>query len=119
MEQPEGDEQENPSRISCHLHKAIYGLKQAPHQCHVKLNEALREMGANVSEADPGLYSFITKHGNVHLLVYVDDVLITAQHIAAVEVVKSSLLACLNARDLEEAKHFVGLQIFRDRDSLS
>ena len=117
MEQPEGYEQGDPSRISCHLQKAIYGLKQAPRQWHAKLSEALREMGATVSEADPGLYSCSTKHGEVHLLVYVDDVLIAAQHIAAVEVVKSSLLARFDARDLGEARQFVGLKISRDRVS--
>jgi len=70
-----------------------------------------------VSEADLGLYSCSTKHSEVHLLVYVDDVLIAAQHIAAVEVVKSSLLARFYARDLGEAKQFVGLKISRDRVS--
>ncbi len=54
-----------------HLHKALYGLRQAPRAWHTRLTEELTDMGFRPSAADPGLF-FLDKHGadRIWLLVY-------------------------------------------------
>jgi len=76
LEQPSGIGQEDRSRVICHLEKPIFSLKQALRQKHEMLNEALMETWATEAEADPGLYSCIRIHSEVHLCV--EDVLIAA-----------------------------------------
>jgi hypothetical protein len=49
-------------------------------------------------------------------LVYVDDLLIAAKPLSAVEKVKSLVSAVFDAWDLGEARYFVGFGIIRDRD---
>jgi hypothetical protein len=54
----------------------------------------------------------------VHLLLYVDDILISSQELTRVEEVKSLLASKFDVKDLGEARHFLGMQItfVRERD---
>ncbi|GJZ06729.1 ribonuclease H-like domain-containing protein, partial [Tanacetum coccineum] len=62
----------------CKLNKSLYGLKQALRQWNAKLTTALAEHGFEQSKFDYFLY--IKQKGSVFiaLLVYVDDIVITA-----------------------------------------
>ena len=64
----------------CKLHKAIYGLKQAPHTWFTRLSNILLELVFKGSLVDTSL--FICVHGSIqiYMLVYVDDILITGTH---------------------------------------
>ena len=42
--------------VGCHLHRALYGLRQAPRAWHIRLTEELATMGFRPSAADPGLH---------------------------------------------------------------
>ena len=87
MKQPEGYEEGGPSMV-CHLHKSLYGLRQAPRAWHARLKTELESMGFTASQADPGLNTANLKDGRV-----------------------------FNVRDLEEASYFLSINIIRDRPS--
>ena len=72
-------------------------------------------MSFKPSDADAGLYIAQFKGSNVYILVYVDDILIAAKDIAAVNNVKERLTSIFDVRDLGEAKYFLGMSLDRNR----
>ncbi|WIA41017.1 hypothetical protein OEZ86_004655 [Tetradesmus obliquus] len=108
---------ENGSGLACHLVKTLYGLKQAPRAWHERLHKELEILGFKASDADPSLFIQNNKTSNTYLLTYVDDILIAAPTISAVESIKRSLMSVFDARDLGETNHYLGINIIRDRGS--
>jgi hypothetical protein len=113
---PPGFEQ-GPAGTACHLKKALYGLKQAPRAWHLKLKEELLGMGFIESDADPGLFILHYKDRSVYVLVYVDDLLVAGKNLSDVNRVKQMLMETFDARDLGDAKYFLGMEIERDRSA--
>ena len=114
MKQPKGYE-EGTSDTVCHLKKSLYGLRQAPRAWNTRLKKELELMSFKPSDADAGLYIAQFKGSNVYILVYVDDILIAAKDIAAVNNVKERLTSIFDVRDLGEAKYFLGMSLDRNR----
>lgn len=72
-------------------------------------------MGLTVTYSDESLYIFQDSHGSkTYLLVYVDDLLL-AGHEKTVFSLKEKLEERLDIHDLGNAKHFLGMEILRDR----
>lgn len=61
----------------CKLHKAIYGLNQAPRAWFEKLRSTLVMFGIQESKADTSLFVSFSPSSTVYLLVYVDDIIVT------------------------------------------
>ena len=101
----------------CRLRKSLYGLRQASRTWHKKLHEQLVAMGFKESDADPSLYVRDVDGDVVHVLVYVDDLLIASYGVAKVLEVKSAIMQVFDCRDMGEADLFLGLAIQRDRES--
>jgi hypothetical protein len=96
------------------LKKPLYGLKQAPREWHAKLRAALISMGLQPTAADPSLF---LGPGRLHVLVYVDDLILATPCPASMETLKSQLLDQFDMTDLGELRHYLGMQIVRDRPS--
>ncbi|CAM8972655.1 unnamed protein product [Rhodiola kirilowii] len=58
------------------LRKSLYGLRQAPRNWFAKLASALVEYGFKRSYADYSLFSYIHHNVSMHVLVYVEDLII-------------------------------------------
>ena len=116
LEQPPGYV-EGSGQLSCHLQRALYGLRQAPRAWHERLHQELDQLGFVESDSDPSLFILTSKTDTAYVLVYVDDILIAAHDAASVAGVKAQLMAAFEARDLGEAKLFLGMTISRDRGS--
>ncbi|KAJ9520893.1 hypothetical protein QJQ45_014114 [Haematococcus lacustris] len=116
VQQPEGF-REGSSNTVCRLHKALYGLRQAPRAWHARLREELLAMNFKSSEADPALFTLHLPSGTVYLLVYVDDCLLCTQQgdTTGLAYVKQKLSSVFKLKDLGEARCFLGMQIVRDR----
>jgi Reverse transcriptase (RNA-dependent DNA polymerase) len=100
------------ARKVCRLKKALYGLRQAPRAWHQRLRAALIDNGFTPSSADPGLFTSTNKQGETsYVLVYVDDLLLAASSIAAIDSMKAAIMADFEARDLGEAGTFLGMEM--------
>ncbi|KAA3456249.1 Retrovirus-related Pol polyprotein from transposon TNT 1-94 [Gossypium australe] len=81
MEQPPGFEVlgANGQQLVCKLNKTLYGLHQAPRAWFHTLKQYLvTRLNFNASKADPSLFIRTSSENVVLLMVYVDDIVITA-----------------------------------------
>ena len=116
MEQPVGFQDGGPGMV-CKMHKALYGLRQAPRAWYDKLKLELEKLCFVSSAADPGLWVGKSPAGHdVYLLVWVDDMLIASDTKASTDWAKRRIKEVFEARDLGPAGVFLGMQIVRDRE---
>jgi phosphopantetheinyl transferase (holo-ACP synthase) len=111
--QPPGYE-EGTSMV-CHLHRTLYGLRQAPRAWHQRLKAELVKLGFRESQADPGLFIGEHKGQPTYILCYVDDLAIASATLDAVKAAKASLMKAFDARDLGDMTLFLGMGVVRDR----
>jgi hypothetical protein len=94
------------------LVKSLYGLKQSPRVWWKLVSCYFQSLGFKRVDSDWGLY--YSKEKEAHLLLYVDDVLITAPSMEAVNWLKDALKEKWSWTDLGEAAYVLGLRIDRD-----
>jgi hypothetical protein len=111
MEQPQGFKDATHPQYVCKLHKAIYGLKQAPRAWFNRFSSFLLDIGFKASLVDSSLFLF--HNGRIHLfmLIYVDDIIITHTHPAAVQSVILRLQQEFPVKDLGPLNFFLGIQV--------
>jgi hypothetical protein len=98
----------------CQLQRSLYGLKQAPRAWFQRFaNYALR-FGFSSSRCDSSL--FIYRHGTEvsYLLIYVDDIVLTASSTDLVHRIISSLHKEFDMTDLGALNYFLGISVTRD-----
>ena len=81
MSQPPGFEDLLHPQLVCKLHNTLYGLKQAPRAWNDQFTQFLPSLGFTTTYSDPSLF---VKHVGPHivvLLLYVNDIIITAVHL--------------------------------------
>ncbi|KAE8693687.1 hypothetical protein F3Y22_tig00110794pilonHSYRG00085 [Hibiscus syriacus] len=113
MQQPSGFEEvnEHGKPFVCKLQKALYGLRQAPRNWHVKLKQNLVQMEFMVSRVDPSLFLKRSSQGIIYVLVYVDDIVITGSTLTDVEEVVAMLKDRFSLKDLGELRYFLGIEV--------
>lgn len=95
----------------CRLRKSLYGLKQAPRCWFSKLSSALVKYGFQQSLGDYSLFTFEQGTTRIHILVYVDDLIITRSDVKATTSFKDYLSACFHMKDLGDLKYFLGIEV--------
>jgi hypothetical protein len=64
--------------LVCRLHKSLYGLKQAPRAWYSRFATYLTTLGFIEVKLDTSLFIFRRSSDTVYLLLYVDDIILTA-----------------------------------------
>ncbi|KAL8105893.1 hypothetical protein AgCh_029627 [Apium graveolens] len=109
--QPEGFVKEGEEHLVYRLHKALYGLRQAPRAWYSKLNRCLEELGFSKCPYEHAVYT--KKFGGETLIiaVYVDDLLITGTNILVIERFKAQTSLKFDMSDLGLLSHYLGLEV--------
>jgi hypothetical protein len=94
------------------VQKSLYGLRQAPRAWNSTLHNFLINKGFQQSAIDPCLY-FIP--GKIWVAIWVDDFLVMAKMSTESSQFKREISSRFKMRDLGPIKHFLGLDIARDR----
>jgi hypothetical protein len=118
MRQPPGYEDKSKTQYVCKLKKALYGLKQAPRVWYSKLSSKLVQLGFKSSKADTSLFIY-HKHGvTMFLLMYVDGIIVTSSHSAAVDALLKDLKSDFALKDLGNLHYFLGIQVAKKGDGI-
>ncbi|KAK1440601.1 hypothetical protein QVD17_06430 [Tagetes erecta] len=118
MHQPPGFvDPQRPSHV-CRLRKSLYGLKQAPRAWYMRFYHYIASHGFCRSASDNSL--FIYNHGNdrAYLLLYVDDIVLTASNPKLLSDIITTLSHEFAMTDLGELHHFLGIQATRNTQGL-
>jgi hypothetical protein len=111
------DDPAHPDLICC-LRKSLYGFKQAPRAWYSRFATYLTTMGFIEAKSDTSL--FIFRHGSdtVYLLLYVDDIILTASSTELLRHTISALQREFVMKELGPLHHFLGITVERRPDGL-
>lgn len=94
----------------CYLHKAIYGLKQAPKAWFHKPSNSLIYWGFQSSRTNSFLYFYHTKNEVPIILIYVDKILLISSLESQVFLFISHINNKFALRDLGALNYFLGIK---------
>ena len=89
--QPAGFVDSSRPDIVCRLNKSLYGLKQAPRAWYYQFATFLLTLGFTEAKSDTSLFLYHRGDETAYLLLYVDDIVLTASSQQLLERIISSL----------------------------
>ncbi|KAJ9567352.1 hypothetical protein OSB04_003318 [Centaurea solstitialis] len=106
MKQPPG--YVHPSHLNhvCRLRKALYGLKQSPRAWFHRFAVFITSLGFSSSKSDSSLFVYHHGRDTIYLLLYVDDIILTASSPDLVNRVISRLSSEFKMTDLGAPSFF-------------
>jgi hypothetical protein len=117
-EQPSGFvDASHPSHV-CLLKKSLYGLKQAPHTSFHRFTSFITSIGFLASKSDSSLFILHPGSSMAYLLLYVDDIILTANTTTLLNSIITSLTREFSMSDLGDIHHFLGINVHRTNEGL-
>jgi hypothetical protein len=110
----------NPAQLDqvCHLNKSIYGLKQVPQAWYNRFTTYLLTLGFVEAKSDTSLFVFRRSADKVYLLLYVDDIVLTASSTTLLQHTISALKREFTMKDISPLHHFLGVSVQHQADGL-
>jgi hypothetical protein len=106
-----------PDLVSC-LNKSLYSLKQAPRAWYDRFASYLLSLGFVKAKSDTSLFIFRWGSEIVYLLLYVDDIVLTASGTELLQRIISTLQREFSIKDLGQLHHFFGISVQRQLSNL-
>ncbi|GJZ69144.1 ribonuclease H-like domain-containing protein [Tanacetum coccineum] len=113
MHQPPGFTDSAHSDYVCLLQKSLYGLKQAPRAWFQRFSSYVIRAGFYHSKTDSSLFIFHKGPDTAYLLLYVDDIILTASSTSLLQRIISLLHAEFAMTDLGPLNYFLGISVTR------
>jgi hypothetical protein len=103
----------DPTLLShvCHLHKFLFGLKQAPRASYNRLSEFLISIRFQASKVNTSLFILSLDGAMIYLFVYVDDILLTRSNLTLLHRFITLLQSKFKLRDLSSVNFFLGIEV--------
>jgi len=111
--QPAGFVDKSCSNKVCKLNKSLYKLKQAPRAWYTRFAGFLGELGFRPTRSDSSL--FVLRRGDecAYILLYVDDIVLTASSSTLLQRVINNINAEFKLKDMGSLHYFLGIQVQR------
>lgn len=100
------------------LHKALYGLRQAPRAWNVKLDKSLGKLGFTRCKTDHALYTRKKGGQRVVVGVYVDDLLIIGESDPQIIEFKKEMKKEFEMTDLGSLSYYLGIEVRQTAEGL-
>lgn len=101
------------------LNKSLYGLKQSPKCWNIRFHKFISKLGFIRTTSDYCLYLWVGDNIIVYLVLYVDDMLITANNLIKLNEIVQKLSTEFKMKDLGSVSRFMGLNISIDNQQKS
>jgi hypothetical protein len=92
-----------------HLHKALYGLRQAPLAWNAKLNATLQQLGFTNSPSEHAMYAHGQGRARLLVGVYVDDLIVTSADAEEIGRFKKEMMEQFRMSDLGLLHFYLGI----------
>ncbi|XP_040863470.1 uncharacterized mitochondrial protein AtMg00810-like [Glycine max] len=118
MHQPMGFRDKGRPDHVCLLKKSLYGLKQAPRAWYQHFAYFVATIGFSHSKSDHSLFTYSQGLDMAYILLYVDDIILTA----SLDRLRKHFMALLGAefamKDLGPLSFFLGIVVSRDANDM-
>jgi len=110
--QPEGFVINGKEEMVYHLHKALYGLRQAPRPWYGRIDAQFSQMGFIRSSNEPTVYTKMQGNSDVLLLcLYIDDILYMGSSEELLVEFKENMMKIFEMTDMGPLRYFLGLEV--------
>jgi hypothetical protein len=99
-----------PDYVCC-LNRSLYGLKQAPRAWYNRFASHLLQLSFIEAKTDTSLFVYHKGADMVYLLLYVDDIVLTASSLPTLRRIISALQQEFPMKDLGRLHHFLGMHV--------
>ncbi|GJR15803.1 ribonuclease H-like domain-containing protein [Tanacetum coccineum] len=118
MQQPPGfRDSQHPDHV-CLLQRSLYGLKQAPRAWFQRFAAYAARVGFIHSRCDTSLFIYRRGSDTAYLLLYVDDIILTASSTAFLQSIIATLHAEFSMTDLGPLNYFLGISVTRNTSGM-
>nr|GEW53444.1 ribonuclease H-like domain-containing protein [Tanacetum cinerariifolium] len=114
MHQPLGFRESTHPDYVCLLQRSLYGLKQASRTWFYRFASYITRVGFHHSRCDNSLFIFHQGKDTTYLLLYVDDIVLTASFSDLLHQIISSLHQEFDMTDLGSLNYFLGIFVTQD-----
>ncbi|GJX11377.1 ribonuclease H-like domain-containing protein [Tanacetum coccineum] len=118
MHQPPGFVDSAHPNYVCHLQRSLYGLKQAPRAWFQRFASFITRVGFQHSKTDTSLFVYHMGSDVAYLLLYVDDIILTASSTALLQRIITLLHSEFAMTDLGSLNYFLGVSAQRSKSGL-
>ncbi|GJX03548.1 ribonuclease H-like domain-containing protein [Tanacetum coccineum] len=118
MHQPPGFVDSRFPNHVCLLQRSLYGLKQAPRAWFQRFARYAIRDGFSHSRCDSSLFMYTQGSQVAYLLIYVDDIILTASSPALLQQIIDSLYKEFDMTDLGGLNYFLGISATRHSTGL-
>ena len=101
------------------LHKALYGLRQAPRAWNFKLDKELLALGFVRSKLEHAVYRRDNKNSFLLVRVYVDDLVISGPSIREIQQFKVEMKRKFSMGDLGLLSYYLGIEVKQGEDGIT
>lgn len=115
-QQPTGFEDAARPADVCLLSRSLYGLRQAPRAWFKRFADHVTSLGFVQSRADPSLFVLRRGSDTAYLLLYVDDMILSASSSSLLQRIIDRLQAEFKVKDMGPLKYFLGIEVQRTAD---
>jgi hypothetical protein len=104
--------------LVCRLNKSLYFLKQVPRAWYHYFASYLVSLGFMEAKSDTSLFVYCRGTDTAYLLLYVDDIMLTALRPELLQRTTTALQQQFMMKDLGPFHHFLGISVEQRSDSL-
>jgi hypothetical protein len=116
--QPAGFVDPAQPQLVCRLNKSLYGLKQAPRGWYHCFASYLVSLGFVDAKSDTSLFIYRCRADIAYLLLYVDDIILTASSSELLQRTTTALQHQFAMKDLSPLHHFLDISVEQRSDDL-
>ncbi|KAK4355712.1 hypothetical protein RND71_024683 [Anisodus tanguticus] len=113
MHQPLGFRDPKDPHHVCLLKKSLYGLKQSPRAWYMRFADYISIIGFTHSRSDNSLFIYRRGSSLTYILLYVDDIILTASSDALHRSIMTMLSSEFAMKDLGPLSYFLGIGVTR------